>query len=156
MSSGGVFEAEVCQSTNELKELNKLQRVILLPMFLFINYSHLTVAKAKQDVFLADAEISVARTQIDTVFKIEELLGGCPEPSVDVFEVFQVALEQVVHIDGPEGSVSELLPWFRHKVGENAFIYQFLGRLGVSLHQLWLKILTVRETDDDFEEFKPL
>ena len=88
--TGWVFEAEVCQTTNELKEFHKLQRSILLIMFLFIDYSHLTVTKAEEDVFLADAEVSIARTQIDTVFKVHELLCGCPEPSVDHFKIFQM------------------------------------------------------------------
>ena len=70
-------------------------------MFLFIDYRHLTVTKAEQDVFLADAEISVARAHIDAVFKVKVLLGGCPEPSVDGFKIFQVALKQVIHVNGP-------------------------------------------------------
>ena len=70
-------------------------------MFLFVDYGHLTVTKAERDVFFADAEVSVARTQIDTVFKVEELLGGCTEPSVDIFKIFQVALKQVVYVNGP-------------------------------------------------------
>ena len=71
-------------------------------MLLLVNYGHLTISEAEVDVFLADAEVSVARAQIDTVFKVEELLGGRPEPSVDGFKVFQVALKQVVHVNGPE------------------------------------------------------
>ena len=62
-------------------------------MFLFVDYSHLTVTKAEHDVFLADAEVKVSQTQIDTIFKVEGLLGGFTEPSVDIFKIFQVALK---------------------------------------------------------------
>ena len=146
----------MCQTTNKLEEFNKLKRSVLLPMFLLIDYRHLTIAEAEVDVFLADAEVGVARAQIDTVFKVEELLGGRPELSVDAFKVFQVALKQVVHVNGPEPFVTELLPWLNLEVGQNAIGYQFLGRLGVSLQNLWLKVLTVRETGKNFEELKPL
>ena len=70
-------------------------------MFLFIDHSHLTVTKAEGDVFFADAKVSIARTQVDTVFKVKELLGGCTEPSVDIFKIFQVALKQVVNVNSP-------------------------------------------------------
>ena len=91
----------MCQAANKLKEFHKLQRSILLIVFLFVDYRHLTVTKAEQDVFFADAEVSIARTQIDTVFEVHELLCGCSEPSVDVFKIFQVALKQVIHVNSP-------------------------------------------------------
>ena len=146
----------MCQTTNELKEFHKFQLMVLLIMFLFIDYRHLAVTKAEKNVFLADAEIGVARTQIDTVFKVHELLSGRPEPSVDGFKTFQVALKQVVHINSPKFFVTEFLPWIRRIVRDNAFSYQFLGSLSISLNNLWLSVLTVCETDQDFEEFKPL
>lgn len=130
--------------------------MIRLPLPLFIDDGHLAVAEREVNILFRDFQIGVTQAHHDAVLLTNHCLRGRQVALVDLVQIVEVGLQQVVHVDGPQLAVAELLPGFRDEVRDDALCNQLLRGFGVGLDEFGLDVFVVGEADDHFEELEAL